>query len=106
MHLKRIQVRVKMKFYLQLPDSPNQGKKSYCNQIFQHKRPTLLCCSVNGDDEEANRYIHKEDGVKCKSFSPRVNGRAHERICSPRAPCQCHGHHDHLNYHVESQHAN
>jgi len=46
--------------------------------------------SINRDDEETDRYVHEEDWVKGKSFSPRVHSRTHKRIRSPTAPGQGH----------------
>lgn len=60
---------------------------------------------IYGNYEKTNRYIHEKDRVEGKSFSPRIDGWAHEWICSPGAPSQRHAHNNHFQYYVVLQQA-
>ena len=52
----------------------------------------------NGDNEEAHSYVHEEDWIESESLPPRIDGRAHERISSPRAPNQSNSNNDEFDH--------
>lgn len=55
-----------------------ENKKFLCNNMLRFSsvsfEQSVNNALINGNNEETDGYIHEENRVKCKSFSPRVDG--------------------------------